>query len=356
MKTTTRALLSILTGLVAAAPAFAGPPTMDDCEAPPPTGKEWRYQVQLPIRFGYESNALGLSDDVLRPKGINHRSSVFTEINPSLTVTYQADEATAFTFRYDLDKFYYQQQADINSTLHSFGLSGERIMGASILSFASTYAHVLTDEEGTLDKFVAGPTVQQKWSDRERGIFSYNFIVNEFLLPNNAKVLAVRDNDSVVHLVSVGHKHFIREECAAKGDPGFAVTLTYQHTWEQADGADFDKQRNRVKLAFAGQLWGPDYKALHPFGVQADYTHDFDDYANPNSRAGASGFAFARNDNIDELNATINHPIDFHQVWKGGKAIASSAFVTYHYDRRDSNIIGFDRDDHRISFGITGSF
>jgi hypothetical protein len=321
----------------------------------------WSYAIRLPISFGYESNPTGLSDDLPRALGLAHKGSSVIRINPSLKVTLETSPTVTWLFRYDLLHDFYNQRADINTDNHTFIIGRKQAFndGQDTLNFTLRDDLLRVDEEGNANQFSTGPEWEHFWDKQiDSTILKYSFNINDFALSDNRKIDPVSDPDSKVHVLGLAQKRVMRQKDETiADDKAFSISLGLEHSWQDADGNDLDRQRNRLTLDTDGRPFPKSFGVFQPIGLELHYRHDFDDYDDRNSKAGPGGFEFDRSDNIDDFTAILSYPLNTGAKWKQiEKPIKSSVFVNYHYDRRDSNIFGQDKDNHAIRVGVIGDF
>jgi hypothetical protein len=331
----------------------------------------WSYSVRLPVLFGHDDNPLGLSNEVPRRRGLSHRDSTFIEMNPSLAFTLTESETSQWVFEYNLDKYYYLEQADINSLVNELAVRHIRKLGERDTIFVTAADQLKrVDEEGKYNQVLASLGWRHTWRDkRNASDVKYTFTSTEFELPDNSKIPAVLDPDNDTHGIGLAHTYILRAD-STSGGKELALSGGYAFLTTNADGDDQDVDRHRISLELTGSPVAPGpaternswQQQLHKLQVQAKYVHDFDDYQHKTSTAGA-GFAFARSANIDRASLSLTYPIGRQLNWEQQTAaqrrrgpVQALWIATYTYSRSDVNIFGEDKDNHVIKAGIIADF
>jgi hypothetical protein len=330
----------------------------------------WGYSVRLPVLVGYDDNPTGLSNEVPRRRGLSHRDSAFIELNPSLKFVRTEADKSKWTFEYNLDKYFYQQQADINLLVNEFKLTHERnLSDADTLSVTAGDQIRRTDEEGKANQFLTNVGLKHAWDERSATTLEYSFSWTDFALPDNAKIPTVLDPDNKTNGIAISQSYVLRET-AGEGGKAFALTGGYAFLTTNAEGADQDVNRHRLSITLAGSPFSPTandddrlQKQLHKLQMQAKYVHDFDDYRHDTSTAGR-GFEFKRSANSDRFFMTLTYPIERNLNWEQETSdthrrrgpVQALWTITYSYSRSDSNIFGEDKDNHVIKAGIIADF
>jgi hypothetical protein len=111
----------------------------------------------------------------------------------------------------------------------------------------------------------------------------------------------------------------------------------YFHTWNFARGDDFDYHSDGL---FAGLTCALPWKITG----EAFYVHTLDRYEDPNSAA--SPAKIRRDDQTDGVTVRFSRPL--------GPRL--TVYVEYNFNRDDSNIAGYDYEQHITSGGLVWRF
>jgi hypothetical protein len=341
-------------------------------EAEPPTKDSYPrygYSIRLPILVGYDDNVLSLSNEKPRPEGLSHRDSSFIELNPSLTFTRTEADESKWTFLYNIDKYYFLEQADVNLMVHEVKLSYARKLTKHDMIEVTVGDQLRRiDEEADRNQILGNARLKHEWSGPLTTLFRVSFASDEYELPDNSTVDPIADRDGETFGVGLSQEYVLRKSPeGSRGDP-LVFSFGYEFLSTNADGRDEDFDRHRLVLGLRGSPFGYGTERwehqLHKLQMQAQYSHDFDEYRNKHSKAGARGFEFERSVNADRLSVTWTYPIERNLNWEETRKTDErrrgpvQAFwqLTYTYTRSDGNILGNDKDNHIIKAGVVGDF
>jgi outer membrane protein assembly factor BamA len=193
-----------------------------------------------------------------------------------------------------------------------------------------------TDSETAVQQTTITPSAAYRWgaSDQTSLIFS--------VAPTNYTsdpVRRVLDRDVTTRIATISHNTLLDGPILPLG-----VNLRFglSRTFNNAEGADYDYTGYGRFISVSREF---------PLRITAtlNYTSQRDSYSERNSLAGA-GFAFKREDKIDQLNLFVERPIEIFGVEN------VSAFASWQYLNNVSNISFFDYEQTSINFGISARF
>lgn len=301
------------------------------------------WSVYAAPGFGYNSNVIALSHDIIRPTDITKQDSWFFQLDaggeyrfkilPASTLT--AGIATSYDNYFDVN--------DANTVLVNPYLTYRHALFTDItgvLTFTGDYANV--GGSGYRSGYTVRPSAVVQTPVPNLGVeIFYSYSDFDYKAPQGFGPLAANptnfDRDSTVNSTGL-RAIFDIPDVSTSLDGGVA------RIWNSAKGGDFDFRALQFSLGASSRL---------PWEITASaaltYTHYF--YDNPNSLApttpsGPLGFGFERKDETTGFSARLNRPI-----W--GPA---EGFVQYDQTHNESNILVYKYHQHQMMGGLVARF
>lgn len=292
-----------------------------------PAAKPWRGAISL--GGGYNNNVVALGEGVALPADISRKSSAFARLTANVAYDWKLAPGDTLTAGYAFLGDAYEALSRYNLDDHFLSLDYRHVFSPDLLfGFRASDEFTRIDGRSFRNELAFRPSLAYRFALRFATEVAYSFAASDFRFPT----LAFQDRDSRAQTLAVTN-YFSIPATRLTGRFGFF------HTRNNADGSDFDFKRN-------GFLVGATLPLFSNVTADAFYLRSFDRYDNPNSLAGAAGFAFARKDDIDRVALQLGRPI----------STSLSLYARYDYTKYHSNIQFFSFDQHVVSVGLIFSF
>lgn len=287
------------------------------------------WQLALSGGGGYNDNVTGVGGNVLLPGEIAGLPSAFARFTLDGSYSWRWSRADSLSVSYSFLSDTYSDLPTLDLLDHLwradyFHAFGSRVAGSLRLSdeFSLLGGESFRNQPG------ARPALGFRLADWAVSEAAYNFMRPDYYFPTPP----VQDRDARTHTVS-----FTQFLSPAGGR--VQVRVGYFHTWNHADGDDFDYQTDGVFGAVSARLF---------WKLEADlsYTRTFDRYKSPNSLAGPMGFEFARRDDVELVAVQLTRPVT---EWL-------RAYARYNFARAASNVTFYDYDQNVWSGGVIVQF
>ncbi|MBI4657565.1 MAG: tetratricopeptide repeat protein [Verrucomicrobia bacterium] len=300
-----------------------------------PQAMETAWGLSLSTAGGYNDNVTGVGDTALLPSEITGKGSPFARFNFSGNYGWRTAPDNTFSLAYSFLADVYSKVPQLDLRDHLWQAEYTRTFTANL---AATLR--LSDEFAQLggDNFrnqtTVRPALVVRWNDWTVSEAAYSFTFADYYFP----APPVLDRDSDTHTV-------LFTQYLTPSHGRVQLRAGYFHTWNNADGADFDYRTHGVFGAASVSLF---WKLT----ADAAYIHNFDRYANANSLAGLNssaitgGFEFKRADDVDTVTVRLSRPLT--------KRLR--AYAQYDFNNADSNIRFFNYDQHVWSGGLVMQF
>lgn len=182
------------------------------------------------------------------------------------------------------------------------------------------------------------PFTSYRWSQTDLTSLRYSVSPTNYTSDPTRKAL---NRDGINHVVTLSHSTLVDGKILPLG---VNLQVGVNRIINVTKGDDYDYS------SYGGFLSASRKFPYDVFG-SVSYSHQKDDYRNPNSLAGA-GFAFARQDRVDRLNLYLEKPLTF--LDPGVDYL--SLFVNWQYLNNRSNITFFNYDQTSFNVGVTARF
>lgn len=292
----------------------------------PAEEKPWR--VGLSATGGYNDNVIALGNTIPLPRDISHKGSWFSRVGAEGAYDFRLSPKGVLTAGY---AFLADVYPDLSAadTLDHTGYLNYRHAIDERWSAGLLVSNEFTQVGGNnfRNQVTVRPALGYRITPNTSVELSYARGEADYFFP--ARRVQKRDghsdNTSLLY-------RFNLEGLGLWG------SLGYGHTWNTADGADFDFQADSASLRLAKTL---------PWDILAEAAYGYNGYryGNPNSFAG-TGFAFKRNDAAHSVSVGLSRPINKQ----------SRVFLRYGRTRADSNIPFFDYGQTVWSGGVEVKF
>jgi Tfp pilus assembly protein PilF len=310
-----------------------GPPGQP---AAPDEDKPWN--ITLMLGSGYNSNALAGGDSGLPagaplPGGIRRDGTTFATMGLGTTYELIREDNDSLTVGYTLQSDLHGENdthgADLLSNYwfaeydHRFD---DRLVGT--VTVADEYVRV--GRRPFLNQVMARGTLAYQCCEAAVVEGAYIYHNNEFLFGSPRRRQQDRDADA----------HTLMITCfVAVPETDLRTRCGYYHTYNRAEGSDFDYDGDAVFVFGA-----------HPLpcdaNVEVGYTRIWNDYHEPNSVAGPFGWAFSREDNVHVLSVEFTRPL----------SRGVTLFMRYEARWNGSNIPEYGYNQHVYTGGVLCEF
>jgi tetratricopeptide (TPR) repeat protein len=332
-----------LAGLLRAAPSSVTGRVVRsqlDVAPAPAAGEQRPWELGISLGWGYNSDARGVS--FVRPRNdetVPEEGSAFARVTvdgaywPILT----AQDRLAVGYQLQAD-FYAEQRNDPDlfdqylyvEHWHALG----RVFSTTLrLSWNNT----LLGEDDYRNQFAAHAGVGWRIAPALELQGAYTYAYNDYRYEIETETdpapteddIAALNQDANVHTLTVSAAYDVPKVRAR-------VRGGYFHTWNVASGREFDYQSDGL---FAGVVF------VLPWDTVADvfYVHTFDRY---DHSSGTVIPPVNRRDDIDGFTLRVTRALTPN----------SSVYVEYNYNHDDSNIDGYDVNQHVVSGGLVWRF
>jgi len=301
-----------------------------------PDEKPWN--ITLVLGGGYNSNALaggdsGLPAGMPLPGGIRRDGTTFATMGLGATYELINQENDALTVGYTLQSDLHGENDTHGADLMSnywFAEYDHRFTDRLVGSVTVADEYVRLGRQPFLNQVMARGTLAYQLCEAAVVEGAYIYHNNEFLFGSPRR--REQDRDADVHTLMI--TGFV-----AVPETDLRTRCGYYHTYNRADGSDFDYDGDAVFVFGA-----------HPLPCDVDlevgYTRIWNDYHERNSVAGPFGWAFSREDNVHVFSVEFTRPL--------GKGV--TLFMRYEARWNGSNIPEYDYNQHVYTGGVLCEF
>jgi tetratricopeptide (TPR) repeat protein len=294
---------------------LAGPP-----DAPQQPDKPLRLSVSYSV--GHNSNVIGLGNTIPLPADISRKGADFARLSAGASYTRLLEDGTGLTLgyaylddRYDgigganlQDHFVY---ADIAHQINARAAFTLRVSGEFTTLGGVRFRDVLSLRPALSYRFLPDSVTEFSWSLSD----------NDYLQPSAAAF----NRDGETNVFSVVHSFRLR-------GTNWSGAVGASHSRNRAEGSDFDASSlgltGTLRYSFANRM-------VAALGVSLSR----DDYRNANSLAGG-GFAFARDDRQQSVNAQLSGPLTDNVRWFAhAQALRNNSNIAF-YAYKQTSITG----------------
>ena len=292
-----------------------------------PPRQPWRIVVSA--GGGYNDNVIGLGEGVVLPTDISDQASPFITATANGSYEWRVTDADSLvgSYAFRTDDYSKINSADLMD--HTFsGAYRRRISRDLSVVFGGAGQYSLLDDHLFRNQYSLGPSVAYRPADWLITELAYTFSLSVY----RGAFTEAQDRDSRTHGANL-NAYFDVPDTKLQARLGASVVVN------NSNGADFDF----TSYTLSGSL-------SHPlvWGVtgEVSYTRSFDNYHDDNSLAGAAGFGFARDDNVDRLGVVVRRRV-FNWL---------SLYARYDYSHVDSNITIYGYEQQVGSAGFVAEF
>ncbi|MBI2926942.1 MAG: tetratricopeptide repeat protein [Verrucomicrobia bacterium] len=287
------------------------------------------WQLTLSGGGGYNNNVTGVGQSALLPGEIAGKPSAFARFTLDGSYAWRWSRADSLAVSYSFLSDTYSELPQLDLLDHFWRVDyahafGSRVAGSLRLSDEYT----LLGGQSFRNQPGVRPALGFRLADWAVSEVAYSFMCPDYYFA----APPIQDRDAQTHTVSF-------TQYLSPWGERVQLRVGYFHTWNQADGDDFDYQSDGVFGAVRARLFWE-------LEADASYTHTFDRYTNLNSLAGPMGFEFARRDGVDLVTAQLSRPLT---KWL-------RAYARYSFNRVASNVTFFKYDQHIWSGGVIVQF
>ncbi|NKB35553.1 MAG: tetratricopeptide repeat protein [Gammaproteobacteria bacterium] len=286
--------------------------------------KRWRGTIATGL--GYNDNVIALPDDFALPSDISSKDSLYKKLEISVAYNLKRSKLQVLTAGYGfsnnlvneverfdvLDQFFYL----------SYLLNYRSFLTASVL-LSDQYTQV--NRDSFRNEIAVRSMLTWRMGKNLTLETGYRFARGNYLRSSTPS----NNRDAKSHsLFTTGH--------LLLPDYNLHFYTSFTHTWVNTKGLNFEVESNSLRLGMNANL---------PWQVifEADASRTWDDYENPNTLS----FTAQRRDDIsNRISLQLSRP-----VYK-----RLSAYLTYTYTNKDSNIIFFDYEQNLVEAGLSLSF
>jgi tetratricopeptide (TPR) repeat protein len=287
--------------------------------------KPWR--LTLTAAGGWNSNVVAVGDGVPLPTDISAKSSAFGHLSLDYAYDLFRSETDSLTVGY----FFTADQYE--SGVNNFDLIDHYLYGTYYKKLDSkwTFGLRLSDQFSNIggdsfrNQLGVRPSLFYRVNKDWAAEIAYTYYAADYMTPTTA----VSDRDAGSHTV-LGSLSWDIPKTKMRLQSGVF------HTINNAQGADYDYDR-------FGYFVGVHMPFIEKFDLDFAWTRTRDDYDNFNS---FSGFAVAREDDVDVLSARFTRALDSK----------TSLFFQLSLIDDDSNITVFDYNQHTLMGGLVFKF
>ena len=300
----------------------------------PPVGSEmmlhrnWRLSLQTAV--GYNTDARGF--DLLKPANPGvptpQHNSAFARIGLDGAYAFVNTPKDRLNIGYDLQAdFYARQEGDPDLLDQTLSLEYWRALGDR---FTTTWRiwdnYTLVGEDDFRNELATQASLAARVTKTLFVEGSYRYAFDDYLIETTPET----NSDAQAHTLTVAAELAILQiNSRLRGG--------YFHTWNFARGDDFDYEGNGL---FAGLT------SVLPWKItgEAFYVHNVDRYRNINSVTVAANLK--RRDYIDGVTLRLTRPL----------SRKLDVYIEYNFNHDDSNIRGYDYEQHITSGGLVWQF
>jgi len=301
-----------------------------DLAGPPDPAVQPDKPLRLSLSFsaGHNSNVIGLGNTMPLPADIQRKGSLFTRFSAGASYTHQVEPETSLTLGYAFLSDRYEDIPGANLLDHYvYADLFTQVTARAAFSLRVSSEFTTLGGSRFRDSLGFRPAFSYRFSDHSVTEFAYSISDNDY----RANVAPAFSRDGESQSYSAVHSFQLRGT-----DWSGAVGATYGRN--RTEGGDFVSDSlgasGTLRYAFRNRIVG----ALG-VGVSRD------DYANPNSLAGA-GFAFARKDEQSNISAQLTGPFNEGMRW----------FVQAQSLRNTSNIAFYQYKQTTVTGGLAFDF
>ena len=332
-----------LAGLIRGAPdSVTGRVVRANLDAVPgrASGSQRPWDLDLSLGWGYNSDARGIS--FVRPRNqqtVPEEGSAFARVTLDGAYYPIATTRDRMTLGYQLQADFYAEQRndpdlfDQYVYVEHWHALGEKF--SVTLRLSENYT--LLGEDGYRNQLAARAGLG--WRVRPdlfvEGAYAYAY--NDYLYdiraqqnpPLSDEDVAALNADANVHTLTISAVYNLSKIRAR-------LRGGYFHTWNFASGVEFDYHSDAL---FAGVTFSLPWE----IGADVFYVRSFDRYEHASNTVIPP---INRRDDIDGFTARVTRPLSRH----------ASVYLEYNYNHNDSNIEGYDVNQHVVSGGLVWRF
>lgn len=297
----------------------------------PPGAKRWH--LTLTSGFGYTDNVIAASDNVPLPADVSGTDSAFGRFGAILSydLVQEADYNIVVGYAFGADE--YEGQFDTSDyKSHAWWADyTRRLNDRATLTFRLADEYLNIGGSSFRNAISVRPGLIYRVTDDLSIELAYTFNTAEYYTAPTA----VTDRDGESHTGSVT-TYWRLPRTDFTGRAGVYFTRT------DADGSDYDADFVAGFISLAHPL-------VWDVRGEVTFSHIDADYDNPNT---FTGFAFARNDEINIVSVELTKPIDM----PGLDEQSARVYLRYDFTENDSDVPAFNYDQYVISGGVVVEF
>ena len=318
--------------------------------------KPYSFKLSVSPVGGYNSNVISQGDGLPLPQGVSRQDAGFFEIDTAATFDWKAAKVgelvpDQFTASYEYKQDFYE------------GISG---YDGGEHSWSAKYTHLFNEQWGykieAKDKYITfdGHSYSNRVSVAATLEFEAAQYAQKFAKELKTDLVFSFANTDVFFAPSIPARNSDANNYATQLSEVFVpvnydaakFTVSYTHFWNDAEGSDYDYGRNRLQFSAETRFSKCTTNRWYDLKATVQYFHDFDSYDHRNSHAGATGFAFKRQDGKNDFGTALS--FDVSKYADGSSKFALNA--QYHYLGDNSNVAFFNYRQHIIQAGCTLTF
>ncbi len=288
------------------------------------------WQLNFSSAAGYNSNVINLGDELVIPSDISHTDATFERLGLTGSYEWQLTTKDAVTAGYNLVVDLYQHLSSANLLDHYFFTTHRHNFNRN-LSTSIRFSNEYTQVGGSNFRNQIGlrPAMVYRATDWLATELAYSCRYGDYYFDTPS----VQNRDGFSH--NLGLTSYIHVPKTQLN-----VLWGYAHTWNRADGMDFDFYSNAYSI-------GLEHPLIFKIVGEVNYTRTMVHYNHPNSLAG-TGFQFVRKDHIDIMSVQFSRPLPFYRGLR--------AYARYDYNRDISNIPTYNFNQYVYTGGIIYEF
>lgn len=282
--------------------------------------------LELTFAAGWNSNVLALGDGVDLPLGATRPDAAFFMMGADTWYQWQVLDRGLVRLGYFGQQYFYDGIVSANLNLNYWYLDLQYWLTNRLLS-----SFRISDEYDSYNGYsfrnvlAIEQSLLYRWADWNSSWVSYRYSWGDYFFVN---AFPFWNRDGQEHRISARHHFFFPDGL------GY-LSAGYHHTFNLADGSDFDFNEDGIGISLLLNLpW--------ELVLKGEFQWLYRYYQNNNSLAGPAGFEYARKDVAAQVGVELERPI-----WR-----AVIGFARYDFIHNDSNISFYDYDQHVVSGGV----
>jgi len=321
--------------------------------------KPYTFKLSISPAGGYNSNVILLGEGLPLPPSISRQDAAFFEIGSAATfdwksapIAFAPDELLStdqVTLSYEYKADFYEGISGFDPGVHAWSGKYTHLFDKQWgYRIETKDIYTTIDGHGYSNKTSVTPVITLQAAQYAETIakdlsaeFIFSFMTADFYFPPS---LPARNMDANNYSAECSITFVPKKYDVAKFKIGFV------HFRNDADGSDYDYDRNRLQLSVETRFSRKPEDRLYDLKAIIKYFHDFDRYDHANSHA---GFAFSRQDDRDDLGAGLTFDVLKSADRKSSRFAVN---IQYHYLRDNSNVPFFNYPQHTIQAGCTYTF